>query len=513
MKLQQLPRGSESLLSRHSNKISGTLSCFDRVVLFGTFTPICHPKAMSWQLKENDIRLLDYEKTFANDLRLEIRDHIKGVCEQEGIKPQFVTNKQRKERVVADILAERGGSRTPGVVCVLEAMESCSCYKVTKNKTTNYLQLSWGPGKCLHYYIYFIDEEYGLCYLRIPTWAPFRLQFYFNGHDWLENKMRKAGIRFEKLDNCYSSISDITAAQEIVEGIDAKELHATLSRYAQRFVSVYMRWGAGLHWSVWQAEWATDIIFSDDDLCRSLYREIQKTAVFEVQGNDIYRFMGKQLTTRSSEEVSSLLKTTVEGTRVKHTLGSLSIKMYDKYNRVIRIETTTNDVTVFKHYREVKHRDGSSEMKYASMLKSIYSLGALAECMHACNCRYISAISQWHDHTAGKVNLHSVCTSTHDENNRSFRGLNFFVPMDKTFVEVLLDGGFMLKGITNRVLQKRLLSWSSQKIGRMLRRFRVLKLIKKVKGTHSYYLSELGKKVLVAGLQLRSRVIVPALQA
>jgi hypothetical protein len=31
--------------------------------------------------------------------------------------------------------------------------------------------------KCLHYCFYFIDEEFGLCYLRVPTWAPFRLQF------------------------------------------------------------------------------------------------------------------------------------------------------------------------------------------------------------------------------------------------------------------------------------------------------------------------------------------------
>jgi len=39
--------------------------------------------------------------------------------------------------------------------------------------------------KCLHYYFYFINEELGLCYLRVPTWCPFRLQFYFNGHNRL----------------------------------------------------------------------------------------------------------------------------------------------------------------------------------------------------------------------------------------------------------------------------------------------------------------------------------------
>jgi hypothetical protein len=40
-------------------------------------------------------------------------------------------------------------------------------------------------GKCLHYYFYFMDDEFGVVCLRVPTWCPFRLQFYCNGHSWL----------------------------------------------------------------------------------------------------------------------------------------------------------------------------------------------------------------------------------------------------------------------------------------------------------------------------------------
>ena len=31
--------------------------------------------------------------------------------------------------------------------------------------------------------VYFIDEELGLCYVRVPTWCPFRLQVYCNGQN------------------------------------------------------------------------------------------------------------------------------------------------------------------------------------------------------------------------------------------------------------------------------------------------------------------------------------------
>jgi len=42
------------------------------------------------------------------------------------------------------------------------------------------------------------DEQFGLCYVRVPTWAPFRLQVYFNGRGWLARQLRNAGIDLER---------------------------------------------------------------------------------------------------------------------------------------------------------------------------------------------------------------------------------------------------------------------------------------------------------------------------
>jgi hypothetical protein len=67
--------------------------------------------------------------------------------------------------------------------------------------------------------------------------------------------------------------------------------------------------------------------------------------------------------------------------------------MYDKLGRVLRIETTSNNVTFFKHYRKVEHRDGTWTMKNASVKKSIYSLPVVAELMRAANRRYLEFLS------------------------------------------------------------------------------------------------------------------------
>jgi hypothetical protein len=89
-------------------------------------------------------------------------------------------------------------------------------------------------GKCLHYYLYFIDAELGLIYLRVPAWCPFRLQFYCNGHSWLARQLTAAGIGFKLADNTFLHIDDWQRAQTLADHLSPASLHHILDRYAQQ---------------------------------------------------------------------------------------------------------------------------------------------------------------------------------------------------------------------------------------------------------------------------------------
>lgn len=508
------------LTERYTKEIKGVLHCFDRLVLFGTYRAIGWPGAMGQHLHARGVKLLDYPKHYANALRLEMTQRIKAVAAAEGLTILQVNAGQRKEALVEGLLQRRG--RHPGLVCILGAMERCRCYKVGKDAATGFLQLQWSPGKCQHFYVYFVDGEFGLGYLRIPTWAPFRLQAYVNGHDWLERRLRSAGLGFRKADNCFTHLSDFAAAQTLVAAFDPHRLHTMLDRLARRLVAVHDRFGASLHWSVYQAEWATDIVFKNDRLLPGLYRQIVRTAAVEIGCGDIYHFLGKRPSARGSAEVSSRLQTLVQGTRIKHTLGSTSLKMYDKAGRVLRIECTTSDISSFTHYRKVEPRrsrdrkvsaGSPAPTQYAPMRKTLYSLPALAEAMQACNRRYLACISQWPDHTAERHELRTVTAGVRDERDRPHRGLNFFRDDDLAFLQALLRGEHHIGGLRNRSLQPHLLGWKAAKIGRTLRRFRALGVLKRVSGTRKYYLTQRGVRLLVVGRQLTERVILPALAA
>jgi len=130
--------------------------------------------------------------------------------------------------------------------------------------------------------------------------------------------------------------------------------------------------------------------------------------------------------------------------------------------------------------------------------------------MAKCNRRYLEFISGFIDRTTERHDLRAVTESVRDEKERSHRGVNFFKEEDLEFIVAIAQGEHQIGGLRNQTLQRHLPSWKATKIGRVLRRFRALGLIKKVTNTTKYYLTKLGKDTLIAGLQLRERVIVPS---
>ena len=501
---------ADCLTERYSDQIKGVLHCFDRIVVFGSFNEIQYGGAMEWHLKQKGIQLIDYEKKYANKLRLNMVEHVKAVASYYSKDIEFLNQNTRKEDFVAEKLEIRG--RRPGIVCIVSAMESCRCYKVRKDKKSGYLCLKNCPGKCLHYYIYFIDKELGLGYLRIPTWAPFRLQLYFNGHDWLERRMKEEGIGFKKADNAFTHISDFDRANELAAQLDPDQLKRKFDEIAQRWVGVFDKFHGNIGWSIFQAELATDIVFKNDKLLPALYEEITRTAVCEFKCPDVYQFLGKRLINRGKDFAEGRMQTLIEGTRIKHSIKSTSIKMYDKQDRVLRIETTTSDVSSFYCYRRVASRDGSCDSRRAPVRKALSSLPIVFELLQACNRRYLSAISQMEDRTEEKHRLSQVVESKKDSKGRSCRGINFFKEEDLLFMNAILQGQHHIMGMRNQSLQRFLPGWNPQKIGRTLRRFRKLGLLKKVARTTKYYTTKLGKDVLAAALQLRERIVIPALK-
>ncbi len=502
--------GMVTLLDAYEERIQGVLGCYDRVVIRGIIPTASYADGMTRYLSRRRIRIFNYAQ-FAQPLRDEIRENARRLAEKAGVPIEFVRKLKgmRKEDIVKKHLDQRGNK--PGLVCILSAMESCQTYKPWHDKETHNTFLKFDRGKCLHYYFYFIDPELGLCYLRVPTWCPFRLQFYFNGHNWLASKLKKEGLEYVMLDNAFVAIEDFATAQALSDEFSVETLHQKLNRYAREMCPAAATFGEDYHWSIMQAEYATDIVFCQQKDLGYLYEHLVRTLVHAVKAEDVATFLGRKLVGQYRGEVGNDFSRRIQGTRIKHSMGAASVKMYDKCGVVLRIETTVNDVSFFKHHRQVRHRNGTSSFRLAPVRKTIYSLAPdLKQLLEACNRRYLEFLSQLEDPAPALKALDKITTSV-TVKGHTYRGFNFFLPDDRSLFETIARGEFNISGMRNRDLRKHLPHLSASQASHRIKRLRVHGLVKKVGRTYKYYLTTLGRKVVATALRIRALVVLPSL--
>jgi len=499
---------TDLLTETYGDQLDGVLACYDRLILTGSLYPFCYAQGMSGYLRSQRIRIFDYPE-FAQGLRERLRSNAEALAQANGIEIEFIRKKNfRKEDRLQAILKERGNQ--PGLVHIFSAMEPCTSYKPWHDKQTGQTYLKFDSGKCLHYYFYFVDEQLGLCYLRVPTWCPFRLQFYCNGHNWLAAQLRQQGIAFEMLDNAFTHIADYAKANDLAAHLDIEHLHSLLDGFARQYCPVAQDLNLSYRWSIMQAEFATDLVFKRSADLQAFYPALLETLTHAVKPEDIATFLGRKLHGNYQGESGNRFNRRILGTRLKHVMGPVSIKMYDKFGLILRIETTVSNVTFFRQRRTVHHRNGAEEIRWAPMRKSVYSLSPLQETLSAANQRYLAFISAIDLPVGGSENL-SRLTQTKIENQHSYKGFNFFAEHDAIILRLLLRGEFAACGLASRDLRTLLPEKTNAQISRLLKRLRVHGLIKKVAHRYRYYLTDLGRQAASLALKLRELQAVPAL--
>ena len=114
-------------VERYREKISGVLSCFDRVVITGALPNIGYAGAMAGYLSYHKIRLFDYPRG-AKPLRDDLRNHAEQLAREAGIEIEFIRRHKafRKEDRIKAIVAKRG--HHPRLVHIFSPTEACAAY-------------------------------------------------------------------------------------------------------------------------------------------------------------------------------------------------------------------------------------------------------------------------------------------------------------------------------------------------------------------------------------------------
>ncbi len=494
-------------LERHNGRITGTLSGFDRVLFRGTLRSIAHVSGLEVFLYSQHVLFKDFGR-YAESLSQRVVEQAKQMASKLERPYEYLPSSKASKEELALQIMERDDIKQ-GLICIFACVEPCQSFDLKKDAVKKHLKLVSKERKCLHLYFYYLDREFGLMHVRLQTWLPFTIQVCLNGREWLARKMDRAGISYTKRDNCFTYISDLKQAQQLMDRLTERKWSGFLDALAQK-VNPWIHPQTGLdvrsyYWSVRQGEYATDVMFRSAKKLAEIYPLLLRHAMFQFGSEEVMRFLQRRTDKRFAGEVSSDLQRRIEGIRVKHRVEENSIKMYDKQGSVLRIETTINNPRRFRVHRSGICR-GKVVKKWLPMRKGIADIRRRVELSRAANARYLDALSVVGLETPSYRLLDRV-NHVVKKVRRQYRALRPISPDDASLFQAILHGEHSLQGFRNRDLRKTLgdcdAKNSSARISRLLALLRAHKLIYKVFKTNYYRITRKGHQVMATALKFR----------
>jgi hypothetical protein len=503
----------ERFLERHTDRVTGVLSGFDRVLFRGTLRSISHVNGMHIFLMSHHILYKDFG-AFVESLSSRLKAHAHWVAEQQGRPVQYLASSSVSKEDVARQIMVRDGIQE-GLICVLTSVEPCKSYAIHRDRPSKQIHLVPAERKCLHLYFYYVDREFGFMHVRLQTWLPFTIQVCINGREWLARQMDRAGIGYERRDNCFTRIDDLDEAQRLSDLLTERHWSRFLNALAKRVnPCIAPQDGLNLHgyyWSVREGEYATDVMFKDARHLKAVYPRLIDHAIQQFSCQDVLRFLGRRTNRRFQGQVTSDIQSRPEGVRIKHRVEENSIKMYDKQGSVLRVETTINNPRRFK-VRRMTTRHGQRAMRWIPMRKGIADIPRRVELSRGANERYLQALSVVGEAVPAREVLDPISTPVVRQ-GRPYRPLRPIGRDDADMFRVILRGEFLVQGFRNRDLRHHLGIVGSQdplvrrrasgRITRWLRLLRAHGLIRKVSGTRYYRVTDKGHRAMTTALKLR----------
>ena len=513
----------KSFVDLHAESIAGVIGMFDRLIFKGHLNGFYPEGAFGRYLSRCGILLKDAGSFFeAQTARL--RDHVTALAATAGRPLAYLAQAHThasgssKEDLARQIAARDGV--TEELVCVLSAVEPCRSFAVIGDRATCRLRVVRRSRKCLHYYLYLIDPEFGWMHVRVQTWAPYQIQVYINGREWLARQLDALGIGYRRSGNKITAVDDLARIEDLCRQFARADWPRFLERQAavvNPLLGDIASAGFGRYWWVIdQSEYATDILFKSRQALEAIHGDLVKTAITGFDATDVMHFLGRKPHHAFAGEVTIDSKQRPQGCRIRFRLKTNAIKLYDHAN-VLRVETTINNPQEFKVLRSVGNGEQQT-LRWSPMRKGVANFWRYAEVAHAANGRLLNALARAPLTGSATAELDSLCQGR-VVNGRRIPALNPVHPDIAILFAAVLAGEFTINGFRNRDLQAKLYHDASHdpidarrrthRVSRLIAKLRAHGLVAKVKDSRLYRVTARGIKAMWPAIRFR-RIDFPA---
>ena len=212
-----------------------------------------------------------------------------------------------------------------------------------------------------HYSFHILDPEWGHITLKISGHPPFPVQVILNGHEYVACQAKKVGICFTKEANCFTHISDAAGLAKIADTLSESRTVGRLSQVCERWIYTtclcfaldleeQKRSGFHYQYSNYQIEYSRNLLFEVGGHMEQVFQALIDRSRAPLDMQTVKTILGYRRRPKyhRAEKFSRRWEVTVERPTYDLTIfklycGKLTLKIYTKGERVLRIEAIAHN--------------------------------------------------------------------------------------------------------------------------------------------------------------------------
>jgi hypothetical protein len=495
--------------------LDGVYDCIDRIVLNGYFSMGQTPPGLrtwwrQWRGSDEDLdntHLMQFAGRFSR--------RIHAYAKKQGIPLIYCKSEDQEKK---HEIAEKHIPKDPafrGVFCILVGRAPMPVFHVQRSKD-KIQDIRKKVSYVNHYSFHIMDPEWGHATIKLCPHPPFNVQIILNGHEYVACQARKSKIPFTKENNCFTEISDATGLARIADTMRASSSVGRLVQVCERWIygclcfalesEEQKKSGFRYAYSVYQAEYSRNLLFTRGRILDQVFHGVIDRTRAPLNVKTVKTIFGYKLRPfnhhgKKAPRFEVLVERPVyDLTIFKIHFGKLTVKMYSKGERVLRIEVIVHNT------KQLRCRKGIDRFpQIIALLKGI--LERFLKIVRGVEASFIDdeRLNTWP--LASKVGQTRV------------GGLDVNRPRTRAVMEGVIGlatnpRGFTASDLADRVkeiLGDSIPDYHARQASYDLKKLRGKDLVRRIKHSRYYETSREGLRAMAGFIVLREKVLIPLL--
>ncbi len=351
-----MPSIMDGLSTLYQDLLSGSYDCVDRIVLNAYFAMGHSPGGFRWWWRA----LTGSDDTLHNAYLMRMAGRfsrrVRGYAKAHGIPVIDCSVGERKHDLAEQYLTKTQVTR--GLFLILVGRARAPVWEVGAN---HHLERKTPMPYVNHYSFHILDPDWGHITIKMSGHPPFPAQVMLNGHEYVACQARKAGISFTKEANCFTHISNPAGLAKIADTLSEQRTIGRLRRLCERWIYTtclcfaldldeQRQSGFRYQYSNYQIEYSRNLLFEIGGHMEQVFQALIDRSRVLLDIKTIKTIVGykhrpkyRQRKNKRAQWEVAVERPVYDLTIFKLHCGRLTLKIYTKGERVLRIEAVAHD--------------------------------------------------------------------------------------------------------------------------------------------------------------------------